>query len=104
EHDVVNQHYRRYTKKDLNAKMLDAGYRLEKSGYWNSMLFFPILAVRKIGQLGPQKKTNQNSHDLKETPSIINNGLKSLLAAEQKLAKVINWPVGISCFSVGTKL
>jgi SAM-dependent methyltransferase len=104
EHDVVNQHYRRYTKKDLNSKMEGAGYHLEDSGYWNSLLFFPIFAVRKLGKFGPQKEIDENSHDLKETPSVINKGLKSLLAAEQKLSKVIKWPVGVSCFSIGIKL
>ena len=45
-HDVVNQHFRRYTRKELTAKIQQFPYQIEQSGYWNFSLFFPIAIVR----------------------------------------------------------
>ncbi|MEJ7662138.1 MAG: methyltransferase domain-containing protein [Hymenobacter sp.] len=41
EHDVVNHHFRRYSRAGLLAAMRGAGLRPQRSSFWNTALFFP---------------------------------------------------------------
>ncbi len=46
DHDVVNHHYRRYTRSGLRRLMSNAGWDVAHSGYWNSALLPAVGAVR----------------------------------------------------------
>jgi SAM-dependent methyltransferase len=46
DHDVVNHHYRRYTRSGLRRLLTDAGWEVAHSGYWNSALLPAVTAVR----------------------------------------------------------
>lgn len=41
-------HYRRYGKKELEAKLLRAGYQILQSRHWNMLGYLPYLAAEKI--------------------------------------------------------
>jgi len=40
EHDVVNMHFRRYTRKELKQKLFESGFEIKKSSYWNLFRFY----------------------------------------------------------------
>jgi len=51
EHDVLNEHKRRYTVKDLKEKFQLSGFEIEKITYFNTFLFIPIALIRGINFL-----------------------------------------------------
>jgi hypothetical protein len=52
-------HYRRYTLKNLTGKLESAGFKVEYSTYYFSLLVLPILLFRVIpGRMGLRKKSS----------------------------------------------
>ncbi len=101
EHDVVNMHYRRYIKKELVTRLLNANFKIEKASYWNFFLFFPVYLYRSLSRL---KSTNDKhqSGDLKE-PSFFNHVLYLLIKFENLLLGYLNFTVGVSTFCIAKK-
>lgn len=100
-HDVVNQHYRRYTRKILEQKVVQKGFTLKASGYWNFALFFPVALQRltkKILGIG-----GEWDNDLDQTPKIINKILYTILKLENSLYDKNLFPVGVSTFCIAEK-
>ena len=58
-HDVVNEHYRRYTSRSLAASATVAGWRVAHSTYFFSYLLGPAAAMRKLERL-----RSRDAHDL----------------------------------------
>lgn len=100
-HDTINHHFRRYTKRELKTKLQQQDFIITRASYWNFMLFFPILIIRKITNLFKQDKPNKG--DLKIERTIVNSLLLNLLLIENKLLKHLNFPFGISVFCIVTK-
>lgn len=100
QHDVVNMHYRRYTRKQLSNELVQNKFTINRSGYWNFFLFFPALTYRITCRLFKKHKTP--SGDLKVIP-IVNSIFKAVLKTENKLLNFIDFPLGISTFCVAEK-
>ena len=102
-HDVVNHHFRRYTKTELVHKIQNANFKIIRSGYWNVLLFFPITAIRLLKKLITSKESIPQS-DLAQTPSTVNAILSLLLKIENWfIAKGLNFPFGVSTFCIAEK-
>src|SRR3989338_10266243 len=52
EHDVMNKHFRRYTRLSLTTLLQKTGYEPVGLSYWNMLLFFPAALVRLMGHSG----------------------------------------------------
>lgn len=99
-HDVINMHYRRYTKKELLHKALNNGFELEASGYWNFTLFFPVFIFRLISKtIGSLFNKKENQNDLKSI-SRLNNILFYIIKTENKYLKHFAFPFGVSTFCI----
>jgi len=99
-HDVVNHHRRRYTKRELTERVHAAGFTIERAGYWNLSLFLPGAVPRLIEKIIPKKKKQSY---LKEHSPIVNNLMKYILLAENRICQHINLPFGMSVFVVARK-
>jgi SAM-dependent methyltransferase len=53
--DVYSHHKRRYTEREVAAVLEGAGLRVEESGYFNMMMFLPVLAMRTAQRLLPER-------------------------------------------------
>lgn len=104
-HDVVNYHFRRYTRQELTTKARKAGFEIHKKGYWNFFLFVPIYLVRSLKNLFGEKSVDPEkmSSDLQPTPAPINQVLKWLLRLEAFLLRFVSFPVGVSTYFLGIK-
>lgn len=103
DHDVDNHHYRRYTRKELNDKLLNAGFQIKKSSYWNTILFPPILGIRKLKNFRPSlNRKNGETADLNRIPPL-NDFWNALLILENNMIKKINFPFGVSVFTIAEK-
>jgi SAM-dependent methyltransferase len=105
EHDTVNHHFRRYTKTNLKRKMQEAGFKVERSGYWNFAMFFPTSIFRVLQQIknkiSPSKKPKDQ---LESFNPFINKVLISWLNVENGVFKSMPFPCGVSAFAEATKI
>ncbi len=100
-HDVANHHFRRHTKKGLFSLLNRSGFHILRLSYWNSALFFPILFSRLFLKLFPNDGTAR--HQLIPLPSFFNAILSEILNIENRLLRVINFPIGVSLFAVAER-
>lgn len=106
EHDVVNHHFRRYTKEELQTKMQAAKFNVTESGYWNFFLFLPVYAFRMLkNAIGKFYKERTPTEDLQPTNSLVNSMLSILLKVENSLLEKgkIHYPFGVSTFCIAKK-
>jgi SAM-dependent methyltransferase len=98
-HDVVNHHYRRYTRRTLQSVAERAGWRQVRTTYFNSLLLPVAIALRVLDRLS--SKTTESSLDLWIPPEPLNWVLERPLALE---AAVIGHggriPAGLSLLAV----
>lgn len=100
-HDVINQHFRRYTKKNLVNKIESFSFEVIQKGYWNFAMFFPTFIIRLLERLLPKK---QNNGQISDSNSPLNPFLIAYLKLENKLFKLISgFPFGVSVFCVAIK-
>lgn len=101
-HDVVNQHKRRYTKKNLEQKTMASGFKTLKITYFNTLLFFPAVLVRWFRELTPFLEPQKTDIRI-----IKNEGLNAILSRifsfETHLLKQSNLPFGLSILFAGEK-
>mgnify|MGYP001558544272 CR=1 FL=1 len=102
-HDVENEHVRRYRKKEFVALLKRNGFIIEQTSYWNFLLFFPALCVRILGRLVPSflKPAAKPAH----APPLLNEIITCLLYLENYLLfkKNVRYPVGVSLFVLARK-
>jgi ubiquinone/menaquinone biosynthesis C-methylase UbiE len=95
-HDVVHGHKRRYIKSSLSMLAESAGFQVERITYTNFFIFFPVLLVRIISRLLPEKKAS----DMNETPLWLNRSMTKLYAFEAFCLRGTNFPWGVSLLMV----
>ncbi|AYA38097.1 class I SAM-dependent methyltransferase [Hymenobacter oligotrophus] len=107
QHDVVNHHFRRYTRETLLAALRTSAFGVSRSSYWNGALFAPALLVRSLQRLlQPSKAQSQATNasgDLAALPKPLNSTLLGLLRLENAVLNRLNFPVGMSVFAVAHK-
>ena len=101
-HDVVNMHFRRYTKSELKSKLLVENLEILKSSYWNFFLFLPVYIFRTITSGLQKNKTGES--DITIGNRFVNKALLNLIIFENKLLKVVNFPFGVSTFCIAKRV
>jgi len=80
--DVIAGHYTRYTENRLKKALTEAGFEVEFSSYFFSVLIFPILLLRSIPSLFKKKKHAKNDapsmSDHNDNNGFISNILKKI--------------------------
>lgn len=103
DHDAVNHHLRRYTRKKLRAALDRAGFVIQRAGYWNFSLFFPASALRLIHRAAARSE-RQKRGQLRPTLSLVNAALYTLLRVENRLLlNSCQFPVGVSTFAIASR-
>jgi SAM-dependent methyltransferase len=104
EHDVANEHKRRYTRPGLRARIEGAGLRIRKLTYYNTFLFPPIAALRLArGQPGSAAAAAGGRPDLGSVPAPLNALLRGVFAAERHWLRVGSFPFGVSVLALAQK-
>lgn len=95
EHDRINHHKRRYSKRSLRQLVDRSPLSLEAIGYLNSLLFPLAVAKRMASRL-----TRREDAPLGIPPAPVNRTLTSIFAAERHLIGRIPLPPGLSLYAV----
>jgi SAM-dependent methyltransferase len=98
-HDVVNHHRRRYSKKALKRLIEGSPLRLQKVGYFNSLLF-PLAVAERLAS----KLRGKDDADVKLPPAPLNSALESTFRAERHLVGRLPLPPGLSLFAVASAI
>jgi SAM-dependent methyltransferase len=98
-HDVINHHYRRYTRNSLRRVAEQAGWRQVRTTYFNSLLLPVAIMLRVLDKLST--KTTESSLDLWVPPQPLNWLLERPLALEAALvSRGGRIPAGLSLLAV----
>jgi len=100
ERDAFHGHKRRYTKKAFRALFADGRFRIRKFSYFNTVLFPPIAATRRLLKLF---KMDKKGPDLFIPPGPVNAVLEGLFALERLSLSLFNLPFGLSLLCVAEK-
>jgi SAM-dependent methyltransferase len=98
-HDDFVHHVRRYTKNGLKKTVEEAGYKVERISYFNSILF-PLALIQRLGMRLMKKKLSTH---LSTPPTVINWLFTWIFAKEAWILKHTNLPVGLSIMAVVSK-
>ena len=96
-HDTVNHHKRRYSRRSLRALIEGSPMKLEKLGYFNSLLFPLAVAERAASKL-----RGKENADVKLPPAAINAALERVFGAERYFAGRLPLPPGLSLFAAAS--
>lgn len=94
-HDAAHHHHRRYRKREIDALAREAGYEIELSSPFNSLLFPPIAAVRFVGRL-----LGDESSDDAMPGALVNKTLETIFGLERELIGRVPMPFGVSLVAV----
>lgn len=96
-HDEVNHHHRRYSKTSLRQLIERSPLKLERIGYFNSLLF-PLAVAERLAS----KARGKNEADLAMPHELLNRALERVFAAERHLVGRVPLPPGLSLFAVAS--
>jgi SAM-dependent methyltransferase len=99
EHDDLNHHKRRYTRKELRQRLTEAGFRVATLSYFNIWLFPVVAAVRLLRK----RSGGTGKSDFALPPQPVNALLAWLFASERLLLRRTSLPFGVSLIAVATK-
>jgi SAM-dependent methyltransferase len=98
-HDVVNHHYRRYTRRTLQRVGEAAGWHQARTTYFNSLLLPAAILLRVLDRFN--RKTTESSLDLWVPPEPLNWLLERPLALEAAMiGRGGRIPAGLSLLAV----
>jgi SAM-dependent methyltransferase len=97
EHDRVNHHHRRYSKTGLEALFNGSPLKLERIGYFNSLLFPIAVATRGMNRLVGKEDGDDT---LPSAP--LNAALERVFAQEARLIGRVPLPPGLSLWAVAS--
>lgn len=94
-HDVVNHHFRRYSKATLAAAIRAGGLRPTKLGYFNSLLF-PLAAMARV----TGRMMGRDDSDDSPPPPAVNALFEGIFRLERHLVGRLPMPPGVSIITL----
>ena len=98
--DVFSHHRRRYTGPTLRRTLEAAGLTVENLGYFNMLLFLPLLLARLAERVAPERL---QQIEYTESPTAMNEVLARLFQLELPLLRRRPLPLGSSAFCLAWK-
>ena len=106
-HDVVNHHFRRYTKSNLSELVRHNRFNIEFVSYFNSALFLPILAFRTLSNalsLGKSRKGSGSDFESAGSNKLLDPALYAIFNSEKGLlSRGMHFPFGVSAMLIARK-
>lgn len=103
QHDVENQHYRRYSRSMLESVLKQSDFAINRIGYWNAWLFAPLTGIRMIQRvMGPKDQAPDTPKDqFLEVSGIAAAAFTTMFRLENAfLGAGGQFPLGVSVFAI----
>ena len=109
--DVLNDHKRRYTAKELREKLVRIGFRIRRMSY-NNFLVFPMAAGLVLLRRGADQEPELGSPhfddesyqvEMEPAPPLLNTILSGVTWTESQVLRWLNLPVGTSIICIAQK-
>lgn len=101
-HSALTLERRRYTPARVRARLVAAGFDVERVTFTNSVLFPPVLAVRGLQRLRGQADAPSES-DLEVPIAAVNAFFDFCLKLENRALANMNMPIGTSVMAIARK-
>jgi SAM-dependent methyltransferase len=98
-HDEIHQHFRRYDMKRFTGLLKNAGFSIEYSSYFNTLLFPAAIAKRAVDAI--VKPKDDSPHD--EVSPGLNNIFTKIFSSESNILKKASLPFGLSIMVIARK-
>ena len=99
-HDRAVNGRQRFSVPGISASLRDAGFEPLRVTYLNTVLFPPIVLVRRLQDL---REPQHAASDVEPTPEPINSLLLGVLRLEKAALQVTNLPFGVSLFAIARR-
>jgi SAM-dependent methyltransferase len=99
-HDRAVNGRQRFTVDGIARSLRDAGFEPLRITYLNTVLFPPIVLVRRLQDL---QQPGVAKSDVEDTPEPLNSLLLGILRFERALLRTIDLPFGVSLFAVARR-
>jgi SAM-dependent methyltransferase len=99
-HDRAVNGRQRFTIGGIARSLRDAGFEPLRTTYLNTILFPPIVVVRRLQDL---REPDLAKSDVEDTPEPLNSLLLGVLRFERALLQTIDLPFGVSLFAVARR-
>jgi ubiquinone/menaquinone biosynthesis C-methylase UbiE len=93
DHALLSEESRRYSRRELQAKLASAGFVVERMTHTNATLFPLMLAVRTVQRL---RGAHPAESDIALPPPVVNAVLGGLLSLEAQVVRRVSLPFGSS--------
>lgn len=97
--DEISHHFRRYTRRQLEQRILAAGLELERLTHFNTILFAPIAAVRLARRLRPPEGEPRSDFQMTREGAV-NRLLTAVFSAEARWLRTRDLPFGVSLLAL----
>jgi len=94
-HDVAHHHFRRYSRRELQRVICEAGFEVQLLSFFNTLLFPLVAAARVVGKL-----TRKESADDSLPSDPINAVLEKIFGLEAGMIGRTPMPFGVSLVAV----
>lgn len=101
-HDLAIHTARRYRSRRVCKLLAAAGFVVETTTYWNTILFPVVALVRPLSMIFGNKEAPRS--DLKPLPIFVNKILTWLILREIQLTQYMSLPFGSSIFVIAKKV
>jgi SAM-dependent methyltransferase len=100
-HDLINHHYRRYTRGTLMQLFPPSDWEILKVSYFSSFLLPMIWTARKLSNLREGVGPAAAHSDIKFGPRWLDGTLQAIMTAELPFLRRASLPLGSSLILVG---
>jgi SAM-dependent methyltransferase len=102
EHDELAHAARRYSKKEITAKLVKCGFLIKRVSY-TYMLLFPVAYMVRFAKRVFVKTEGKRTADFKGLPLFLNSVIEFVFFLESQGLKLMNFPFGTSVMAVAVK-
>ena len=99
--DVVNLHFRRYTRGSLVRLLQEEGFAVSHATYFNTFLFPPIALFRLLARIRPKSEPHAQT-DFNYSAGFADAWMYRVFLAEKYLLKILRFPFGVSVLAVAS--
>jgi SAM-dependent methyltransferase len=103
DHSVLSHEVRRYSRRDLQARLAAAGFTVVRMTYTNVTLFAPMLLARTLQRWRGLKSEPDARQEIAVPPAPINGLLSALLLLESVWLRWFDAPAGSSLLCLARK-